>query len=296
MKQICKNCLEFCKHLDSNDGDCNLCFDEVAPNESCEDFKSNSYLGDCIIVMDELIEQGVQVDMILVDPPYAKTRGRWDVIIPLEDMWDKIDRILKPKGAVCIFGNEPYSSLVRSSNFEDYKYDWKWVKNRATGFPNCNYRPMNKYEDIMVFSEGNASTGGSANSMPYFPQGLKPSGKKKVNTPKRHGLIQQDTNNVGENNALMQTTEYIQKYTNYPNNILEFDCDRNYLHPTMKPIELLKYLTRTYTKKNELVLDFSAGSFSTAIACLETERRFICIDKSQKYFDIGRERVEDYTE
>ena len=249
------------------------------------------YLGDCLEVMDMLIELGVEVDMILVDPPYAKTSGKWDVIIPLDEMWNRLDKLIKPNGAVCIFGNEPFSSMVRASNFDDYKYDWKWVKNRATGFANCNYRPMSRYEDIMVFSKANASSGGKKNAMVYNPQGLVPSGKVKKNTPKRHGLIQNDTNNVGKNNKLMQETEYVQKFTNYPNNILEFDCESKYVHPTQKPVALLEYLIKTYTNENEIVLDFTMGSGSCGVACINTNRKFIGIELDKKYFDISINRI-----
>ena len=236
------------------------------------------YLDDCLKVMDELIEQEIKVDMILIDPPYEKTRGKWDVIIPINPMWERIDKLIKKEGAICIFGNEPFSSMVRMSNINNYKYDWKWIKNRATGFANCNYRPMSKYEDIMVFSKSNASTGGKKNAMNYFPQGLIPSGKKKKNTPKRHGLIQHD--------------EYTQKYTNYPNNILEFDCETKYLHPTQKPVDLLEYLIKTYTNKEDLVLDFCMGSGSTGVACINTNRKFIGIELDEKYFNIAKDRIE----
>ena len=251
------------------------------------------YNEDCLEIMDRLIENKVVIDMILIDPPYSKTRGRWDVIIPLDEMWSRIDKLIKPNGTVCIFGNEPYSSMVRMSNINDYKYDWKWIKNRATGFANCNYRPMARYEDIMVFSKANASTGGKSNAMIYNPQGLIISGKIKKNTPKRHGLIQNDTNNVGKDNILMQETEYVQKYTNYPDNVLEFNCESKYVHPTQKPVKLLEYLIKTYTVENELVLDFTAGSFSTGVACINTNRRFIGVEKDVKYFNIGKERIEN---
>lgn len=286
----CMNCVHFC-YQNHNYGECNLCYDTVEIKEKCDDFMKNKYNGDCIEVLDYLIEMGIVADMILIDPPYAKTRGKWDVIIPLDKMWGRINKIIKPNGAVVIFGNEPYSSMVRMSNIEEYKYDWKWVKNRATGFANCNYRPMARYEDIMVFSKANASTGGKKNSMAYYPQGLKPINKVKKNTPKRHGLIQQDTNNIGKNNALMQETEYVQKYTNYPDNILNFDCESKYIHPTQKPVKLLEYLIKTYTKENDLVLDFTAGSFSTGEACIKSKRRYICVEKDKKYFDIGENRI-----
>ena len=214
------------------------------------------YHGDCLEVMDELIESGIVFDMILVDPPYKKTRGRWDNIIPINDMWNKANKLIKSNGAICVFGNEPYSSMVRLGNIENYKYDWKWVKNRATRFANCNYRPMAKYEDIMVFSKANASTG-------------------------------------GKNNALMQDTEYIQKYTNYPNNILEFNCESKYVHPTQKPVDLLEYLIKTYTDEGDLVLDFTMGSGSTGVACLNLNRKFIGIELDKKYFDIAKNKIEN---
>ena len=251
------------------------------------------YNGDCLEVMNELIELGIEVDAIIVDPPYAKTRGKWDVIIPLDEMWKRLNKLIKPNGAICIFGNEPYSSIVRASNFADYKYDWKWVKNRATGFANCNYRPMARYEDVMVFSKANASSGGKKNPMVYNPQGLILSGKVKKNTPKRHGLIQNDTNNVGKNNILMQETEYVQKFTNYPDNILEFDCEHKYVHPTQKPTSLLEYLIKTYTNENELVLDFTMGSGSTGVACMNINRKFIGIELEEKYFNIAVNRIEN---
>ena len=150
---------------------------------------------------------------------------------------------------------------------------------------------MSRYEDIIVFSKANASSGGKKNAMVYNPQGLILSGKIKKNTPKRHGLIQNDTNNVGKNNALMQETEYIQKFTNYPDNILEFSCEQKYIHPTQKPTTLLEYLLSTYTNENELVLDFTMGSGSTGVACLNTNRKFIGIELEEKYFNISINRI-----
>lgn len=279
---------------DIYDGMCELGFCGVYKNEVCDYHEDKSlYKGDCLEVMNQLIQENVKVDMILIDPPYQKTRGKWDNIIPLNDMWKRINELIKNNGAVVIFGNEPYSSMVRLSNEKMYKYDWKWIKNRATGFANCNYRPMSKYEDIMVFSKSNASTGGKRNAMIYFPQGLTPIKKTKKNTPKRHGLIQQDTNNVGKNNLLMQETEYIQEYTNYPDNLLFFNCETKYIHPTQKPVELLKYLIQTYTKEGDVVLDFVMGSGSTGEACFYSDRYFIGIEKDEKYFNIARERLRE---
>lgn len=250
--------------------------------------------GDCIEEMNKLIDNEVMVDFILVDPPYNKTRGRWDSIIDVEEMWKCIKKIIKQDGAICIFGNEPFSSIVRTSNLDMYRYDWKWVKNRATGFANCNYRPMLRYEDIMVFSKSNASVGGKNNSMIYKPQGLIQINKTKKNVKNRHGLIHNDTNNVGNDNSLNKQTKYVQKFTNYPDNILMYNCEKKYVHPTQKPTELLKYLINTYTNENDLVLDFASGSCSTAISCIDTNRKFLMIEKDDKYFEIGKNRVENY--
>ena len=248
------------------------------------------YKGDCLIEMKKI--ESNSIDAIITDPPYAKTKGRWDSVIDLDLMWIELKRIIKPNGAIVLFGNEPFSSKVRCSNLDEYRYDWKWVKNRATGFPNCNYRPMNKYEDIMVFSKANASTGGKKNSMEYYPQNLIVSNKVKKNTPKRHGLIQKDTNNVGENNILMQPTEYVQKYTNYPNNVLNFDCDSKYVHPTQKPVLLMEYLIKTYTNENETVLDFTMGSGTTMLACKNLNRNGIGIEKDPQYYAVAVARVD----
>ena len=244
---------------------------------------------DCLKVLPTLADKSV--DLILTDPPYGKTRGKWDSIIDLDLMWIQLKKVIKPNGAIVLFGNEPFSSKVRCSNIDEYKYDWKWIKNRPTGFPNCNFRPMNKYEDIMVFSKFNASTGGKKNSMRYYPQDLIVSNKVKTNTPKRHGLIQKDTNNVGKNNILMQPTEYTQKHTNYPNNVLNFTCATKYVHPTQKPVALLEYLIKTYTNENDTVLDFTMGSGSTGVACVNTNRNFIGIEMDKDYFDIADKRI-----
>lgn len=278
---------------DTYDGMCELGFCGVNKSEKCDYYENqNIYHDDCFNIMDNLIVKDVKIDMILIDPPYAKTRGGWDVVIPIKEMWVKINKLIKDNGAVVIFGNEPYSSMVRMSNEEMYKYDWKWIKNRATGFANCNYRPMARYEDIMVFSKANASTGGRKNAMIYNPQGLIPINKVRKNTPKRHGLIQQDTNNVGKDNILMQETEYLQKYTNYPDNLLFFDCESKYVHPTQKPVALLEYLIKTYTKKGDLVLDFVMGSGSTGVACYNTDREFIGVELDKRYFDIAKNRLD----
>ena len=245
--------------------------------------------GDCLIEMGSIKDKSV--DMILTDLPYGETRSKWDKILDLNKLWEQYLRIITDKGAIVLFGNEPFSSYLRGSMPDLYKYDWKWVKNRATGFANCNYRPMRIYEDIIVFSKANASTGGSANAMTYYPQGLKEVNRVKKNTSKRRGLINEKNNNAGVNNKMNGDSEYIQKYTNYPTNVLFFDCEGKYVHPTQKPLELIKYLIQTYSIEGNIILDSCMGSGTTGVACKELNRDFIGIEIDEDYFKIAKERI-----
>lgn len=245
--------------------------------------------GDCLIEMSTIPDKSV--NLILTDLPYGETRSKWDKILDFDKLWEHYLRVIVDNGAIVLFGNEPFSSMLRQSQPNYYRYDWKWVKNRATGFANCNYRPMRAYEDIMVFSKANASAGGKSNSMTYNPQGLIEVNKTKKNTANRKGLISYNNNNLGENNSLNGDSEYVQKYTNYPNNILYFDCEKKYVHPTQKPLELMKYLVLTYSNINDMVLDSCMGSGTTGVACKELNRDFIGIEIDKKYFDIASERI-----
>lgn len=245
--------------------------------------------GDCLIEMSTIPDKSV--NLILTDLPYGETRSKWDKILDFDKLWEHYLRVITDNGAIVLFGNEPFSSMLRQSQPNYYRYDWKWVKNRATGFANCNYRPMRAYEDIMVFSKANASAGGKSNSMIYNPQGLIEVNKTKKNTANRKGLISYNNNNLGENNSLNGDSEYVQKYTNYPNNILYFDCEKKYVHPTQKPLELMKYLVLTYSNIGDMVLDSCMGSGTTGVACKELNRDFIGIEIDKKYFDIASERI-----
>ena len=245
--------------------------------------------GDCLIEMSTIPDKSV--NLILTDLPYGETRSKWDKILDFDKLWEHYLRVITDNGAIVLFGNEPFSSMLRQSQPNYYRYDWKWVKNRATGFANCNYRPMRAYEDIMVFSKANASAGGKTNPMIYNPQGLIEVNKTKKNTANRKGLISYNNNNLGENNSLNGDSEYVQKYTNYPNNILYFDCEKKYVHPTQKPLELMKYLVLTYSNIGDMVLDSRMGSGTTGVACKELNRDFIGIEIDKKYFDIASERM-----
>ena len=253
--------------------------------------------GDCLELMKDIPDESI--DMILCDLPYdcGKTRAKWDKEIDIIQLIEQYKRVIKPNGAIVLFGNEPYSSKLRLAMQDLYKYDYKWVKNVKTGFANANYRPMNNYEDIMVFSFANASSGGKTNPMIYNPQGLKEVNIIKKNRSNRHGLVMADTNNTGKNNSLLQEgSSYTQKFTNYPINVLHFNIDNNRVHPTQKPVVLLEYLIKTYTNDGGTVLDNCMGSGSTGVACARTNRNFIGIELDENYFNIAKSRIGKETE
>ena len=254
------------------------------------------YQGDCLEEMKKIPDGSV--DLILCDLPYGsatgKTRAKWDCDIDLDKLFQEYRRLISNNGAIVLFGNEPFSSTLRVRALDIYKYDLKWVKSKTTGFANANYRPMNKYEDLMIFSKANASAGGKKNPMCYNPQGLVESNAVKKNSKNRHGLVMKDTNNIGQNNSFSQDgVEYIQKFSGYPMNILYFDNPQKYVHPTQKPVALLEYLIRTYSNEGETVIDNCMGSGSTGVACVNTGRRFIGIELDENYYRISKERIEE---
>mgnify|MGYP003480380918 FL=1 len=243
----------------------------------------NIYKGDCLEIMRDIPDKSV--DMILCDLPYGTTACKWDVVIPFESLWEQYKRIIKDRGAIVLFGTEPFSSYLRLSNIKEYKYDYKWIKSKVGNFLNCKNSPLKKYEDIMVFSKGTIANG-SPRFMTYNPQGLIEINKTCSNKGKsRKGTT------IEERPSRQGT--YTQKYTNYPNNLLEFKSEDGY-HPTQKPVALLEYLIKTYTNEGETVLDNCMGSGSTGVACLKTNRNFIGIEKDDKYFNIAVERLEEF--
>ena len=251
--------------------------------------------GDCLELIKEI--QDGSIDCILCDLPYGKetgkTRASWDKGLNYDELFAEYRRILSPKGTIILFGNEPFSSRVRCALMDMYKYDIKWIKSKTTGFANANYRPMNKYEDIMVFSNCNASSGGKNNAMVYNPQGLIVCDKKRKNSANRQGIVAKDTNNLGKENSLLQEgSEYTQKYTNYPTNVIYFDNESHYVHPTQKPLTLIEYLVLTYTDENQLVLDTCMGSGTTGVACINNNRQFIGFELDADYFSTAEDRIQ----
>ena len=206
------------------------------------------------------------------------TACKRDSVIPFDEMWDRCNKLIKDNGAICLFGNEPFSSSLRMSNIKKYKYDWKWDKVKPSGFQVAKYKPMSRIEDIMVFTK-------KGEKVFYNPQ-----------MEKRAIIKKSKVYSSSDSNPLKYNDKKIREYKEkYPQSLLKFSNanQKGKLHPTQKPVDLLEYLIKTYTNENELVLDFTMGSGSTGVACLNTNRRFIGIELDENYFNIAKERIEE---
>lgn len=246
----------------------------------------NLMLGDCLERMKEIPDGSV--DAVICDPPYGTTSCKWDSVVDLNLMWLELKRIIKPYGAIVLFGQEPFSSALRVSNIEEFKYDWFWRKTRPSGFTNAKLKPLKDLEVISVFSKG-ATANGSKRNMPYYPQGLDDCNEK-WERPRTYLEGDRGVNPARANTKLKRV---ITK-KGYPRQVLDFPNPNNArIHPTQKPVELMEYLIKTYTNEDQTVLDFTAGSFTTGFACLNLNRNFIGIELNKNYFDIGVNRIKD---
>ena len=235
--------------------------------------------GDCLELMKNIEENSV--DMILTDPPYGTTACKWDSVIPFEPMWEQLNRIIKPNGAICLFGNEPFTSCLICSNIKGFKYRWDWNKKIPSGMGYAKYRPMQQTEDVCVFSKSGEKT-------KYNPQFIKRDKPIKSGGNSIQARVYSGFKCMENGNEYKKTYDYKNPIT-----LIEFDKVRKgALHPTQKPIALLEYLIRTYTNNGETVLDFTMGSGSTGVACVNTGRKFIGIELDQGYFDIAKKRIE----
>ena len=231
--------------------------------------------GDCLELMKNIPAKSI--DMILCDLPYGTTACKWDTVIPFEPLWNQYKRIIKDNGAIVLFGIEPFSSKLRLSNLDMYKYDWIWEKPQGVNFAQCNHMPMKVYETISVF--GNFGLSKNAKIQPiYNPQGVTLVNKKKK------------AKTYTEHRPSSNNKDHIQVYENYPRMIIKFKQDRG-LHPTQKPVPLLEYLIKTYTNEGDLVLDNCMGSGSTGVACINTNRNFLGMELDENYFNIAENRI-----
>lgn len=235
------------------------------------------YNMDCLEGM-KLIDDK-SIDMILADLPYGTTQCKWDIVIPFEPLWEQYKRIIKDNGAICLFGSEPFSSYLRLSNIEMYKYDWIWKKTHPKGHLNAKIQPMRAHEVISVFYK---------NQPTYNPQMTHGHIRKRA---KSNYIREADGN--GCYGKEVRITEY-DSTDRYPLDVQEFsNADQtDKIHHTQKPVDLLEYLIMTYTDAGDLVLDSCGGSCSTGVACHNTGRKFIGFEKYEEIFKIGKERLD----
>jgi site-specific DNA-methyltransferase (adenine-specific) len=242
--------------------------------------------GDCLTIMKNIPDQSI--DMIFCDLPYGTTACRWDSPIDLEKLWFEYKRIIKPYRAIIMFGSQPFTTKLISSNYDWFKYCWVWQKNRATGHVHAKNRPMKIHEDICVFSEGNTlHANQSQKRMPYYPQGL---------VKLEDGTKRRTRNDAGDNAVMGKRKSHKQSlctHTGYPTSILKYDIEMNNerFHETQKPVLLCEYLIKTYSLENDIILDNCMGSGTTPIACINTNRNCIGIEIMCDYFQSSIKRV-----
>ena len=238
--------------------------------------------GDCLELMNDIEDKSI--DCIICDLPYGTTKCKWDVVIPFDKLWEQYNRIIKDNGAIILFGTEPFSSELRLSNKSDYKYDIYWVKEKPTNFMQVKKRVGKLTENICVFYKKQCT---------YNPQMVKYNGKKVTNKPSETNAKFKSI--VASNSPTMQIKPYKDIGYRYPCDILNIRREKlgSTVHPTQKPVELLEYLIKTYTNENDTVLDNRMGSGTTGVACKKLNRRFIGMEKDEKYFKIAKERIEN---
>lgn len=231
------------------------------------------YQGDCLELMKNIPDKSV--DLVLTDPPYGTTACKWDSVIPLEPMWKELKRITKPNSVIVLFGQEPFSSVLRLSNIKEYKYDWIWDKVKPGAFATAKYAPLKQHELISVFYEKSGS---------YNPQMVN---RDKVKKSKIYS---------SSDSALVKYNDGVERAYNqlYPKTIIVESnaAQKGKVHPTQKPVALMEYLIKTYSNEGDTVLDFALGSGTTGVAAKNLNRDFIGIEMDEGYFKVAQERIE----
>jgi DNA modification methylase len=230
--------------------------------------------GDCLDLL-STIEAG-SVDAIVADLPYGTTQNRWDAVIPFDAMWKAFERVCKPNAAIVLTAAQPFTSALVMSNPRAFRYEWIWEKPKATGHLNAKKQPMKAHESALVFYRSQAT---------YNPQ-------MGEGEPYRWNSKRKHSENYG---AATRDTANDNPGVRYPRTVLQFPhvAAGSNVHPTQKPVALMEYLIRTYTNEGEVVLDPTMGSGTTGVACINTGRRFIGIERDAGYFDIAERRIAD---
>ena len=236
------------------------------------------YLGDCLELIPKYIEDK-SIDMIFCDLPYGTTKNKWDSIIDLDKLWNEYKRVIKDNGAIVLFAQTPFDKVLSVSNLDMLKYEWVWEKTQATGHLNAKKMPMKAHENILVFYK----------KLPtYNPQ--KTTGHKPMNSGVRRSSLKNE--NYNEINKV--DLPFGGDTDRYPRTVLEFKSDKqkNYLHPTQKPLSLIEYMIKTYTNEGDLILDNTCGSGTTGLGAKNLNRNYIMMEQDPKYYEIACKRVQ----
>jgi len=230
------------------------------------------FQGDCLEIMPLIPDKSI--DLILADPPFGTTACKWDTVIPFEPMWAQLKRIIKPNGAIVLFGSQPFTSALVMSNVKMFKYELIWHKSHPTGFASSKKRTMKYHENIVIFYN---------NQPTYNPQMTK--GKPNHWNINKAGTVSNSQPKLGE-------VKNVNGDNKFPNSVMYFNSpNRNGIfHPTQKPVPLLEYLIKTYSNENDTVLDFTMGSGSSMVASKNLNRKFIGIEKEANYYEIACRR------
>ena len=231
--------------------------------------------GDCLELMEAIPDDSI--DMVLCDMPYGTTECKWDKTLDLTVVWTHINRITKNNAAICLFSAQPFTTILINSNLKNYRTEWIWEKPAATGFLNAKIQPLRAHENIIVFYRKKPT---------YNPQIT-------------HGHPRKTASRKNVNSECYGDAIKMQHYdstSRYPRDVIVFPSDKQLvsLHPTQKPVSLCEYFIKTYSNENDVILDFTMGSGTTGIACLNTNRKFIGIEKDDKYFELAKSRIEQY--
>lgn len=235
------------------------------------------YLGDCLDVMNNIPDHSV--DMVLCDLPYGTTSCSWDTIIPFEPLWEQYHRVCKENAVIALFASQPFTSMLVMSNINEFRHEWIWIKNRGSNFANTVREPMKEHEEILIFSKGKWTynkqmqerTGGGLDRAKYNVSW-------RTSSDNYRKFDDRENNQIGE--------------LRVPSSWQKFNTETG-LHPTQKPVELCEYLIRTYSNVGDTILDNCMGSGTTGVACMNTGRNFIGIEREQKYFNIAKKRIEE---
>ena len=249
---------------------------QSVPGGPAAPVESGIYLMDGIAGLRSLPQHSV--DLLLTDPPYGTTRNFWDVPLPLPELWEAVKWAVKPDGAILFFAQCPYDKILGASNLKMLRYEWVWYKSRCTGFLNARRAPLKKTENILVFYQKLPLY------QPQFEQG-KPYERiyKKGSLSSNYGKYIPSGNGSPDGRR-------------FPGNVLAFASVQHTVHPTQKPMELCEYFIHTYTRPGELVADICAGSGTTAVAAVNTGRRYICFETAPAIFSIADQRIREAEE